>query len=635
MKSPSPFGHDRPIDRISGKEVNWFEPGDSLLPCVDVAEVAPEKPHLWWGYLLLLVILGVFAFRLNNLQIANGQNNQQLAEGNGIRQIATEASRGLIVDRNGKSLATNISSFNLVVVPANLPQDKTARLKSYDTISKEFKIDKAKLVASIDQAGLASLEPVTLQTDLARNDALVAKLQVKNLPGFQVVTSLKRQYDTTTGIANILGYVGPMTDKDLASHPNYLPTSQIGHSGSEAAYDQGLRGADGINDVEVDAQGQIQRTSVVASPKAGDTLKLTIDKDFEQFMANSLQKSMDEHKVTQGVGIAMDPHTGAILADVSLPSFDNNVFSGGISAANYDALTKNPDQPLLDRAVNGQYPPGSTIKPVVASGALQEKIITPSTTLDTSAGAIRIGQWSFPDWTVHGVTNVAKAIAQSNDIFFYSLGGGWSNISGLGVDRLKKYNNIFGLGSPTGIDYSSEESGLIPDGAWKKQIKKEDWYIGDTYHMAIGQGDVLTTPMQMARAISAVANGGTLVTPHVAGSFVSADGSSITPLAFPTKTVAVDPANLAVVRQGMTDTVESSYGTAPELKSLPFTSAGKTGTAQFGANNEASHAWYIGYAPADNPQIVVVILVAGGGGEGSPAAAPVAGQVMNWYMSHK
>jgi penicillin-binding protein 2 len=287
----------------------------------------------------------------------------------------------------------------------------------------------------------------------------------------------------------------------------------------------------------------------------------------------------------------------------------------------------------LNRAVDGLYPAGSTIKPFVAAAALQEGTITASTRLDTSIGVIKIGQWEFPDWKVHGVTDVKQAIAESNDIFFYALGGGWDKIPGLGVDRLKKYFHIFGFGEETGVDYASDNKGLIPDPEWKKKVKKEAWYIGDTYHISIGQGDLLTTPLQLVRGLSSLINGGRLVTPHIVESTEPADSGVREPLTFPDKKITISPEVLKTVQESMRATVASDTGSARALKALPFSSAGKTGTAQFGTE-EKTHAWYIGYAPYENPEIAVAVLVEGGG-EGNAISVPVAGRMFSYYMSHR
>jgi penicillin-binding protein 2 len=424
-----------------------------------------------------------------------------------------------------------------------------------------------------------------------------------------------------------------MTDKDITKHPDYNRASPIGRAGLESSYDAQLRGIVGINEVEVNAQGRLQRTLSTKPPQVGDTLQLTLDKGLQAEMAAALQDAMQKNGAKQAVGIAMDPNTGGILASVSLPSYDNNQFAKGISAADYKVLSDNPDKPLLNRALDGQYPAGSTIKPFVAAAALQEKTIQPDTRLDTSIGAIKIAQSVFPDWKVHGITDVKQAIAESNDIFFYALGGGYDKIPGLGVDRLKKYLSQFGFGSSTSVDYASDSKGLVPDPDWKKRALNEKWFIGDTYHMSIGQGDLLVTPTQLARATSAIANDGTLYTPHLVAGTTPSTGGDMQPVIYTSQKVTFDPGVLQTVRDGMHQTVAGSTGSARTLQALPFSSAGKTGTAQFGTEQK-THAWYIGYAPFENPQIVVAIIVEGGG-EGNAISVPVASRVFSYYMAHK
>jgi penicillin-binding protein 2 len=424
-----------------------------------------------------------------------------------------------------------------------------------------------------------------------------------------------------------------MSEKDLERHPDYPRIAPIGRTGLEASYDNELRGRVGINEIEVNANGQFQRYLNNLAPLEGKTLVLTLDRDLQREMVASLKEAMDKNGAKQAIGIAIDPNTGGILASVSLPSFDNNSFAHGMSADDLKRLNDDPTKPLLNRAVDGLYPAGSTIKPFIAAAALQEGTVKPSTTLDTSVGVIKIGEWQFPDWKVHGISDIRQAIAESNDIFFYALGGGWDKIPGLGVDRIKKYLDLFGFGRPTGTDYTADQSGLVPDPEWKKKVMKENWYIGDTYHIAIGQGNLLVTPMQMARAISAIANGGQLITPHVVNAYSDPHTLEQHPQTFAQEHIALNGEVLQTVREGLERSVNSETGSARTLRSLPFPSAGKTGTAQFGTEQK-THAWYIGYAPYEKPEIACVILVEGGG-EGNAISVPVAGRIFNYYMTHR
>jgi penicillin-binding protein 2 len=309
---------------------------------------------------------------------------------------------------------------------------------------------------------------------------------------------------------------------------------------------------------------------------------------------------------------------------VSLPAYDNNLFAKGISSKDYALLLNDKDHPMVNRAVSGTYPSGSVIKPVVSAAALQEGVITPNTTVDTSSGAIKIGQWVFPDWKIHGVVDVKKAIAESNDIFFYAVGGGWQNIKGLGIKKLDEWLKKFNFGNPTGIDLPNEASGLVPDDAWKRKVKKEAWYIGDTYHLSIGQGYFLSTPLQVANATATIANGGQVIKPHLLDKVVDNNGNI--KQIYKKEVVRenfIDPRHLQTVREGMRQMV-----TAGNLfQNFPVAVAGKTGTAQYGLNNENDHAWFTCFAPYDNPEIVVTAIVEGGG-HGYYAAVPVAQKIL-------
>ncbi len=285
-----------------------------------------------------------------------------------------------------------------------------------------------------------------------------------------------------------------------------------------------------------------------------------------------MQAKLDETGTKTAAAVAIDPRNGEILAMVNLPSYDNNLFAKGISADDYQKLMSDPDKPMFNRSISGEYPPGSTFKPLVAAAALQEGTITPSTTLDCPA-AINIGSYSFPDWKTHGLTDVRKAIAESVDIFFYAVGGGWGDIPALGIDKIQQYADKFGLGRTLGIDIPGEASGLIPNQQWKQDKIGERWYLGDDYHCAIGQGFVTATPLQLANYIAAIANGGTVYQPHFVDSIKKVDGSveKIAPVVLNKNFIS--PANLQVVREGMRQTVTS--GTAQPLKDLAGRSGGK------------------------------------------------------------
>lgn len=627
------YGEGELSSRRMAKD-NWFEPSCFLIESESVLEdTQTEKVRFTWGKLLVAICFSIMLVRVTTLQIVEGAEHRFLAEGNRVRQQITLPPRGLIIDSRGQSLVTNEPGYSVDIIPSELPRKKDARQDVIEKISALRGIDPHVIEKVIEKEGLVSSDPVVIDDTITREDAIIAKIKLATTPGVRISFAPKRVYDATPGLAHLLGYTARMNEQDVTNHPEYPRSSIIGRSGLESSYDNALRGEVGTNEVEVNANGQFQRILYTRPPQVGQTLRLTLDKGLQQEMATSLQEAMSKNGAKQAVGVAMNPKTGGILASVSVPTYDNNLFAQGISSEEYKKLQDNPDKPLLNRAIHGLYPAGSTIKPFIAAAALEEGTITNKTTLDTSIGVIKIGQWEFPDWKVHGTTDVGMAIAESNDIFFYALGGGWDKIPGLGVERIKKYLHSFGFGEQSNIDFANDAAGLIPDPDWKKRVKKESWYIGDTYHMAIGQGDLLATPIQLARALSGIANGGTLVSPHLVNSAESAGGTKITNMTFETNRLPFSSETLHTVQEGMRRTVDASTGSARALAALPFTSAGKTGTAQFGSE-EKTHAWYMGYAPYENPEIVVVVLVEGGG-EGNAISVPVAGRVFSYYMAHK
>jgi penicillin-binding protein 2 len=332
-------------------------------------------------------------------------------------------------------------------------------------------------------------------------------------------------------------------------------------------------------------------------------------------------------------GIAMDPETGEILALVSIPAYNNNFFAQGITSARYNEIIDHPSNPLFNRAIAGEYPPGSVFKPVMATAGLEEGLINERTSFK-SVGGIRVGKWFFPDWKAggHGVTDVRKAIAESVNTFFYYLGGGYNDFTGLGVDKILEYAGRFGLGSETGIDLPAEADGLLPSRAWKKEEIGEGWYIGDTYHLSIGQGFLLTTPIQVANYTSVLANGRTLYRPSLIKEVTDSAGGVVKE--FEPEVIRdnfIDKKNIEIVRQGMRQAV--TRGSCAKLFDLPVKVAGKTGTAQW-ANDKPPHSWFTGFAPYENPEIVLTVLVEKGG-DSEKISVPAAKEIFKWYFDKK
>lgn len=625
----SPF---EPFEPLGAVESDLSEYKEDILPDPQIEPEETKFRSLWWLYLLLgLMFLGL-GFRLWQLQIKEGWQNKVLAKDNRVRSQVILPARGEILDSRGKILASNEPSFALQILPIDLPKEKEKRAELYQKIQEAAGVESSAF-DRIESELLKTVDPIVLAQSTDREQMMLWKLKLNGLPAVEVVLSQRRRYQAGTGLAHLLGYIGKLTDRDIENHPEYPVNSLIGKTGLEFTYDNILRGKPGRREVEVDSRGRFQRTLGTVAPLVGNSLVLNVDVDLQEVMWRSLEEAVKNSGGKSGAIMALNPQDGTVLGLVSMPDYDNNFFvSGQISQEDYQKISEDPSRPLLNRAIAGLYPPGSTIKPVVAAAALEEGVISEDTSILTPS-EIKIGDWVFPDWKNHtGRTAVRRAIAESNNIFFYALGGGYDEISGLGVERLAKYFKKFALDGETGIDLPGEKNGLVSDADWKKQNKGEPWYLGDTYHLSIGQGDLLVTPLEMTVAISAIANGGKLVTPHLAAKVIQSDGQTVTQIEpqFRAENI-INDANLKIVREGMRQTITS--GSAQSLSDLPIEVAGKTGTAQYGGPEE-THAWFACFAPYDDPQIVLVVFIEAGG-QGHTTAAPVAKEVLRWYNENR
>lgn len=588
-----------------------------------------NKPNLLGFYFVCTIIGLVLTFRLLDLQIAQGAMHQYLAEGNRVRSRDIPAPRGNIYDQSGQILAKNVASFDLEIYPADLPRDKEDRYKIYEEIEKNSQIPAQDLKKQVESKGLYSLEPIILKEDLPRDEALLLQVRYKDLNGVSINKKPTRDYKVINGLAHILGYVGKISTNELEKNTGYKITDNFGKSGLELVYESNLKGVDGKEQVEVDSVGRLQRILATKKPNPGNNLFLTLDVNLQQKISDTLQIMSDQLGGREAVALAMNPQTGGILGLVNIPSYNNNIFSQSNFSHEYQKILDDPNKPLLNRVISGVYPSGSTIKPMIAAAGLEEKVITSKTTIN-DPGEIKVGEWSFPDWKNHGLTDVKKAISESCDVFFYAVGGGWDKISGLGVKKIDDYLEKFGFGSKTGVDLTGEAEGLVPSPSWKKKVKKESWYLGDTYHLSIGQGDLLVTPLQLLNAISAVANGGKLYKPHILLKETDNNGNLVKEYANEIiRENFISSNNIETVRAGMRQNVES--GSGRKLNDLPIAAAGKTGTAQFGIEDK-THSWYVCFAPYDNPQIALVVLIEGGG-EGNETAVPVAREILQYYFT--
>jgi penicillin-binding protein 2 len=512
----------------------------------------------------------------------------------------------------------------------------------------------------------SSYKPVSVLDLVDREQAFQVAEETYQLRGVHVLQKPVREYPYRELAGHVLGFLGPIPKLAAEKYKDRGyedPNESVGLNGLEYTYQDSLRGLPGKRLIEVDILGRESRTvNIVREPEPGLNLNLSLDIHLQEFMHNALARQLEETGAPHGVALAMDPRSGAMLGLVSLPSYDNNIFSEGLGEE-YKALEVEDDtrRPLYNYAIGGLYPPGSTFKLVTSTAALAEHVITQFTTL-VDRGPIYLPNFFFPNdptqaqefvsWNhklniLHGPMTIVEGIGFSNDIFFYYLGGGFPDfMTGLGSERLAKWMRLYGFGELTGVDLPGEVTAFVPDEQWKRLTKAESWTTGDSYNMAIGQGDVLGTPMQVLVSTAAVANGGYVVKPQFVQQTVDTQ-NRVQWQYEPEKQerLPVDPGLLAYVQKGMWYAVNGIAGTAGNSRVEGITVAGKTGTAEFCAydpelqdctdrddkGNLPFHAWYTAYAPYENPEIVVTVFVYSGG-EGSAVAIPVAQEILDaWF----
>jgi len=611
---------------IKGTEIE-----DSILTITEQEaakmEISLNKKWLnafWWIIVFSLVVL---AGRTVYLNVAKGQYYSKIAQGNSVRQIVIKAPRGKVYDRFGRLLADNVPSLNLIATPADLPEKALERKAVAGKLAEILKANEGEIWGTMENLNLHSLDPILLKENISQEEALIILEKEKELRGIKIEKTAIRSYNDGLIFSHILGYEGKIKKEELKKNPDYLLTDRVGKLGVEKSYEKYLRGVPGAFKVEVDSLGNIKKELGIIEPRPGNDLILNIDSGLQKKIFDVLSEALEKENIKKAAVVAIDPRNGGVLALVSFPGFDNNLFAGGISPDNYQKLINNPSQPLFNRAISGEYPPGSTIKPLIAAAALSEKVINENTQIE-SRGGISVGSYFFGDWKAHGFTNVKRAIAVSSDVFFYSVGGGYGNIEGLGMSRMKKYDNMFGLGEFSGIDIPGEAKGLVPDEKWKESAMGERWYVGDSYHAAIGQGFITATPLQIANYAAAIANGGTLYQPRIVSQIKKNNGESINRGAKAIREKIVSDRVIKIVQEGMRMTV--TEGTAAILNDLPVAVAGKTGTAQFGTENK-THGWFISYAPYENPKIAMAVLVEGQT-KNEYNAVPITKKIYEWYF---
>lgn len=602
-------------------------------------------------YLLAgLVVLfgGVLLSRLVYLQIITGQQHSLLANGNRVRTTAIAAPRGAIYDRNGVVLARNNARFDLVVIPAQLPLGTDKKQQGYDLVASLIGKSPEEVKKTVEAKGIHYSLPILVAENISRDQALNIEEHHNDLVSYSVDTNPAREYLDGGNLAPFLGYIGRISAEEYEQHPEYRPIDSIGKTGLEKAYEADLRGQYGKEQTEVDASGLPVRALARVEPEAGNSLVLSIDKGLEDQMQQVLQSQVAKAGAKAGAAIAVDPRNGQVLGAVNYPTYDGNLFAKGISQDQYNALLNNPDKPLFNRVSSGGYPIGSTVKPFISTAALENGTITSGTVLN-DAGKIDVPNqynpsivYTFKGWEPGGLgaMNVVRAITWSSDIFFYIVGGGYQGFKGVGPTKLTDWYKKFGFGKSTSSDIGDESPGFVPTPDNKKKFSQDPWSVGDTYNISIGQGDMKATPLQLAMANAAIANGGTLFKPHFAAEVRNSEGQTVRPINPEVVLSAIaSPATIALVKQGMEGAVESGTACCAIKKEVPVKVAGKTGTAEtssqgFDGKNPTTkpHAWFISYAPADNPKIAMVVLIENAG-EGAEHAVPATKEILKWYFS--
>jgi penicillin-binding protein 2 len=507
-------------------------------------------------------------------------------------------------------LVKNKAIFNAVLVPSQLPKENTEKESVIKKIAERLNLTPENINKIIEESDPEYVNRILLVEDLPQNQAVT--LEGDDFPGLQIESDWQRDYKNSGAFSHLLGYVGLVTKNDLITKPGLVSDDVVGKSGLEAYYDNELRGENSIITSFRNAHGQILDQNLTKQPQAGLPLKTFIDADFQNYFYNRLEQGLRALGRDTGVGIALNPQNGEVLALVSLPDFDAGRLADFLNQSN---------QPLFNRAISGLYAPGSTIKPLVASAALNEKIIDTKKEI-FSAGYITVPNPYHPDqpsifldWKPNGWVNLYSALAKSSNIYFYAVGGGLDDVKGLGISRLRDYWQRFGLGSETGIDLVGEKEGFLP-------MPSADWRLGDTYNVSIGQGDLLVTPLQLISYITAIANGGRIYQPRIAKTELKV-----------LKDLGYLKDVFSEVEKGMVAATQASYGTANLLYDLPYKTAAKTGTAQINFNTKVN-ALFVGYGPVPNPQIAIVVLVENAR-EGSLNVVPIAKDVFRWYYENR
>ncbi len=609
--------------------------------------------------LLALLVCALLTIQVLRLQVFTPPVSASAREGI-PRIVPIEAPRGLITDRNGLVLARNVPRYQMSLIPGELPTGGQARRDALLNIARVLRIPYNDLEHA-STTGLAIIDPfaaIALRRGITDDEAVTFRAALAGVPGARVDVAASRLYESTGALAHILGYVSTLPSERasaLLDH-GYALDSRIGLSGVETQYEHELRGTPGRRLLLSNPQGRELRELGVDPPVPGGNVVLSIDLDLQRAAERALKRGIERGLTTlrpttqtrpevlpAGAAVVLDVHNGEVLAMVSNPAFDANIFERGSDQA-VSALFTDPGRPLIDRAYMEVHAPGSVFKPLVAIAALEEGVVTPQTRI-WSGGSLTVRSqydpgvvYVFGDWAVHGSVDMNRAIARSSDVYFYEVAGGlWEGgeetFTGLGVERLAQWARRAGVGAPTGIDLPGEAPGLVPDAAWKRKVVGEDWVLGDTYTFGIGQGYLTTSLLQMATLAAVVANGGEIPIPRIVRG-IERNGV-LTPTTIGAgHRLEASADHMAVVRGGMASAAGDIDGTAATGVPGGVAIGGKTGTAEFGQpyadGGFDTHGWYIGFAPLDKPEIAIAVYLEYGVGQ--THAGPVAKDILEAYF---
>ena len=573
----------------------------------------------WLSVLVIAVLIG----RAGYLQIYEGDYYARLAEGNRIRIIPTMAPRGTFFDRNGELLVQNRPGFAVSLMPVMTKIDPVVITR----LSELLKVPVEEIDKKIEAH--TGFDPIRIKADVTPDIVTIIEEQKNNYPGVIIEVQPIRDYMNKEEAAHTYGYVSEINDMELEKKKDegYKSGDIIGKFGLEKIYDKELRGENGGQQVEVDVTGKPVQIIGNKPPTPGDDLYLTIDKNLQTAAEKAVDEQLKQIHANAAAVVAMNPQTGEILAMVSRPAFDPNLFAHGISSKDWNKLNNNPYHPMDNKAITGEYPPGSTFKIITGTAALTEGVVSPSELIMDSGH-----HWIIPKGNAEGealgLINFQQAMAHSDNVYFYEMG------NRLGIDRLEKYARMFGLGKITGIDLPYESDGLVANRRYKeKNFEDGDWYLSETFDAAIGQGFNLVTPLQAAMVMGEIAADGKRYKPHLVNRIVGPDGKTVREFKPELLgTLDVPAADIQLVQTGLHEVTK--YGTAASIfRGFPIEIAGKTGTAENPHGRD--HGWFVAYGPFANPDIVVAVIVEQGG-FGSQSAVPIGRKILEaWFGLNK